>query len=152
MMLALRKSNFPPIAPRGRFVARKEPPVPFLRAFLLAVRTALSSMSTPRTFRAPFFAINMPRIPVPHPMSRHRSGTLLSNSFSMSSMQSRVVSCDPVPKACPGSMTITVSPAGASYVSQEGVTVTALPTFRGRKNSFHLSAQPKSSTSTESTA
>ena len=82
----------------------KRSATPLRAAFSPAVRTHMGSMSTPSAESAPNFSAAMARMPEPVPMSSTRSPPL--TRLSSVSRQSEVVSCVPVPKAMPGSMTI----------------------------------------------
>ena len=80
----------------------------------------MGSMSMAVTSFAPSSAAPMARMPLPVPTSMTRSPPLRASSSS--SMHMPVVSWVPLPKAMPGSISITLSPGWASYSSQVGFT------------------------------
>ena len=119
----------------------------FSSTFSRATRTAASSISMPRISRLPSRAPQIERIPEPQPTSRiFFSSGCSPRYFSISFMQSDVVSCVPVPKAIPGSISMTSSSSFGVYSSQVGFTTMRSVTLVGLKNSFHLSFQSPSST------
>ena len=95
-------------------------PKPLIRAFSAATRTAMASRSVASTGLAPIWAAAMASMPVPVPMSITRSPGF--TYFSTSSTHMPVVSWEPVPKAMPGSISISWSPGRRSTVSQLGRT------------------------------
>ena len=100
-------------------------------------------MSIPSTSDAPSFAAAIESIPDPLPTSNTLYPPCIY--FSIILIQSIVVSCVPVPKAMPGSISMTVSPSLGSYSRHVGFTTIVLESFVGLKYSFHLSRQSTSS-------
>ena len=99
-------------------------------------------MSIPTTFSTPnFFPINI-KIPEPHPISSNFF--LFWAYFSKNSTQSEVVSCVPVPKASPGSISTTISLSDGSYSSQLGFITILSVIFTVWKYFFHSSCQSSS--------
>ena len=71
----------------------------------------------------------MERIPLPQPMSSTVAPGV--TTFSRVSRHRRVVGCDPVPKARPGSMCSTLRPSVGSASSQVGRISSLSPTGMG---------------------
>ena len=117
----------------------KRSSTPLSRAFSTAVFTAKGSMSTPTADWAPSSSAATERMPLPQPMSR--TSAPAGRCFSISSMQSRVVSWAPVPKAKPGSRFSTARPWGSKFSSQTGRMSSLSPTGMGLKYRFQLLIQ-----------
>ena len=113
-----------------------------MRTFSAATRTATRSMSMASTSFAPMWAAAMARMPVPVPTSM----AVLPGCtyFSTSSTHMPVVSWVPVPKAMPGSISITLSPGSTAQSHQPGLMSMCLPSRRGLKDFFQFSAQSSS--------
>ena len=130
MMFATQTSQVPsmpssrlPSTARTRSVRR------FWAMFSRATRTASGSMSTASTSFAPSIAAPMARMPLPQPTSMTRSpGRRASSSRAM---HMPVVSWVPLPKAMPGSISMTRSPSLGSYSSQVGFTTRRFPARKG---------------------
>ena len=82
---------------------------PFLMTFSEAAAVASGSLSMPTTRSAPNKAAAMPRIPVPVPTSRTRAAAMSGSTACSSSRDRVVVAWCPVPKAIPGSISMTFS-------------------------------------------
>ncbi len=133
---------------RSPYCAFAMPPTLLRAIFSFAISTAMGSISTPSTSEAPRSAPATDKIPEPQPTSRTFAPGFTYSS--MRRMQSEVVSCVPVPKAIPGSISMIFSPCFGSYSSQVGFTTIVFPTFAGLKYSFQLSFHSlSSSTCTE---
>ena len=117
---------------------------PLIFTFSLATRTATASRSVASTRFAPMWAAAMASIPVPVPMSMAVSPGFTYFSTSLTHMP--VVSWVPVPKAMPGSISITWSPGAVSTVSQLGLISMCAPRRKGLNAFFQLSVQSSSAT------
>jgi len=139
------RSYRPSTHDRGVVAAWNRSSTPLFRAFSPATSTPFGSTSIPSVNDALRRAAAIPRIPVPVPMSSTRRGAgTAAKASSRSWRHICVVSCVPVPNACPGSMVRTISSGAGEYGSHDGLTVIRLPILLGLKCSFHCSAQPKS--------
>src|SRR5436189_563540 len=113
---------------------RKSSSTPFAAAFASAATIACGSQSSPTIGAKPSFAAAIASTPEPQPTSSKDVGS----SSLRSSRQSRVVGCDPVPNARPGSIVIASSSCGAC---SQGGTIQMRPARTGRWKCFQRSSQ-----------
>ena len=148
-MFARTISNFPStFSVKLPQIAVKRSATPLSSAFSAAVRTAVSSMSTPVASDAPMSRAAIPRMPLPQPTSSTLSPFFMY--FSHISRQSRVVSWPPVPNASPGSMLSGILPCVSTSSNQLGTIIILLPTASGEKYFFQLLRQSSSAQSSSS--
>ena len=110
-------------------------PTPFRRTLVRATLRAMGSLSKAKTSLTPILAKAMARIPDPVPTSRAlmiRGHVRITSS--RNSRQPRVVAWLPVPKAMPGSISITFRRNGRLGLSHGGEIKKPLATFCGVKN------------------
>jgi len=118
--------------------------MPLSAAFSYAMVSAIGSISTAIASFAPSISAAMDSIPLPQPRSTTLSPSLTSSS--MYSRHMRVVGCEPVPNAMPGSSDNTRLPWASYSSSHDGLTSRCLPTGKGLYASFHALSHTESST------
>ena len=100
-------------------------------------------MSVISTFEAFNFFATIDKIPLPQPKSRTLSPSLTYSTSCL--IQSCVVSCLPVPKAVPGSISIIFIPLCSSSTSSQVGLIKNSPTIKDLKYFFQLLTQSTSS-------
>ena len=129
-LFSITSSKFP----FKSFTSSKE--ILFKSKFSLATSIENSSISVPYTSPAPnsFPAI----ISIPEPVPISIIVLLVKSCSSINFNRSEVVGCEPVPKALPGSSSITNSSSCFSYSLQVGFTTNFSLTFSTNKYFFQL--------------
>ena len=105
-----------------------------------------ASRSVPTTSLAPSFNATIDKIPLPHPTSS-TFGCFPSTYFCNCRMQSCVVSCFPVPKEIPGSISIRNLSLSSSFNSSQVGLINISSMVKEVKYFFQLLIQSRSSVS-----
>ena len=107
-----------------------------------------ASRSVPTTSFAPSFKATIERIPLPHPTSSTVGASFAPSIYLISCLiQSCVVSCFPVPKEIPGSISIINLSASSGFTSSHVGLINISPIVNDEKYFFQLLIQSRSSVS-----
>ena len=107
-----------------------------------------ASRSVPTTSFAPSFKATIERIPLPQPTSSTVGASFAPSIYLISCLiQSCVVSCFPVPKEIPGSISIINLSASSGFTSSHVGLINISPIVNDEKYFFQLLIQSRSSVS-----